>query len=121
MKPKALVVEDMKVHQTALKTQLLISGFDVSTANDGIEALSLLKVNQYKIVFSDIEMPNMNGLELLANIKRNIATKNIAVIMLSMVSSSDAINKALKMGAAAYLVKPFTSEKIKEIVKILGY
>jgi len=119
IKPRALITDDLKVHQIALKSQLLIYGFDVDIANDGIEALNLIKTNTYKVVFTDMEMPNMNGLELLMNIKKNIATRNIIVIMLSMVSQSDMINKALKLGASSYLVKPFSSQKIKEVLTIL--
>ena len=120
MKPKALVVDDVKTHHTALKTQLIIHGFEVDIANDGLEAWNLLKSNNYKIVFTDFEMPNMNGLELLTSIKKNLATKNTNVIMLSMVSNSDIIDKALRLGAIAYLVKPFSSQKIRELLAVLG-
>ncbi len=120
MKPKALVTDDVKVHQTALKTQLSICGFDVDTANDGLEASNLMKTNVYKVVFTDFEMPNMNGMELLTSIKKNVLTKNTSVIMLSMVSKSEVINKAMQLGATAYLVKPFTSQKVKEVLHKIG-
>lgn len=109
---KALVVDDGQLNRTFIKTFLVTKGYDVDTAEDGLEGLNLAKANSYNLIFSDIEMPNMNGLEFLKNIRQEIKYTNIPIVMLSTLDKPEVIDRAVKMGATHYMVKPFTTEKM---------
>ncbi|MEW5816098.1 MAG: response regulator [Spirochaetota bacterium] len=119
-KKKALVVDDGAMNRSFLKTYLTVNGFDVDTAEDGLLGLDLAKKTTYDIIFSDIEMPNMNGLEFLKNIKRlnEYATK--PVIMLTTVDKPEIIDRATKLGAIYYMVKPFNDDKMDKALKAAG-
>ncbi len=71
---KALVVDDLRMHRTLIKASLTILRFEVDLAEDGLQGMAKLKENQYDVVFSDIEMPNMNGFEFLARLRRDPAS-----------------------------------------------
>ncbi len=118
---KALVVDDVEANRSRIKTFLFMKHFDVDMASDGLEAKKLLETGGYDILVSDIEMPNMNGLELLAWVKRNLPTRNTAVIMLSSLDSPEVLARCAKLGASSYLVKPFTKEKIEEALAKAGF
>ena len=99
--------------------------FNVETvfeAGDGLEALDVLgKEGAVDFVVCDINMPNMNGLEFLKKVKSLDEFKNIPVIMLTTEGREEDRQRALKMGADGYVVKPFKPEKLKkEIEKVLG-
>lgn len=86
----------------------------VHEAGDGVEALELLKTHTVGLILSDINMPNMNGLELLSQIKANDALKNVPVVMVSTEGSQAKVLEAVQLGAAGYVRKPFNAEQIKE-------
>lgn len=116
---KALVADDQKINRVFIKTFLVTKGYEVDTAEDGLEALNKAKDSSYDLIFSDIEMPNMNGLEFLKNIKRESAYVKVPVVMLSTVDKPEIIDRAMKMGAAYYMIKPFTTEKMDEAFLII--
>jgi len=116
---KALVVDDGQLNRTFIKTFLVTKGYEVDTAEDGLEGLNSAKENSYDLIFSDIEMPNMNGLEFLKNIKQEIKYKNVPIVMLSTLDKPEVIDRAMKMGATHYMVKPFTTEKMDTAFKII--
>ena len=118
-KKKALVIDDQNINRVFIKTFLVTKGYDVNTAEDGLEALNMAKETSYDLIFSDIEMPNMNGLEFLKNIKQEIKYKNIPIVMLSTLDKPEVIDRAMKMGATHYMVKPFTSEKMDKAFSII--
>jgi two-component system, chemotaxis family, chemotaxis protein CheY len=91
---------------------------NIHEANDGVEALDKLKTGTVGLVLSDINMPNMDGIELLSNIKANARTKDVPVIMVTTEGSQEKVMQALKLGAAGYVRKPFTAEQIKD--KLVG-
>lgn len=111
---RVLVADDMEANRTRIKTFLFMKHFDVDTAEDGLAAKKLLEAGVYDLLFSDIEMPNMNGFELLAWTKRNPKTAALPVIMLSSLDSPEVLERCSRLGASAYIVKPFTVEKIEE-------
>jgi two-component system, chemotaxis family, chemotaxis protein CheY len=86
----------------------------VHEANDGIEALDKLKTETVGLILSDINMPNMDGIELLGRIKNNEATKGVPVIMVTTEGTQAKVMQALELGASGYVRKPFTAEQIKE-------
>lgn len=117
---KALVVDDGAMNRSFIKTFLTVKGFDVTTAEDGLKGLEAAQGGTYNLVFSDIEMPNMNGLEFLKNLKRLDEYKEVPVIVLSTVDKPDIIERAKKLGAVHYMIKPFTEEKMGEALKVAG-
>lgn len=86
----------------------------VHEANDGCEALELLKSQTVGLILSDINMPNMNGLELLSALKANDTLKSVPVVMVSTEGSQAKVLEAVQLGAAGYVRKPFNAEQIKE-------
>ncbi len=86
----------------------------VHEAGDGCEALEVLKTHTVGLILSDINMPNMNGLELLSRIKADAAFKNVPVVMVSTEGNQATVLEAVQLGAAGYVRKPFNAEQIKE-------
>ena len=111
---RILVADDMEANRTRIKTFLFMKHFDVETAEDGLTAKKLLEGGGFDLLVSDIEMPNMNGFELLAWTKKNPATAKMPVIMLSSLDSPEVLERCSRLGATAYIIKPFTKEKIDE-------
>lgn len=86
----------------------------VVEAGDGVEALARLKSEKVGLILSDINMPNMDGLQLLSAIKADSAVKDIPVLMVTTEGGSSKVMEAVNLGAAGYVRKPFTAEQIKE-------
>jgi two-component system chemotaxis response regulator CheY len=86
----------------------------VHEAGDGCEALEVLKTKTVGLILSDINMPNMNGLELLSRLKSDEAFRNVPVVMVSTESNQAKVLEAVQLGAAGYVRKPFNAEQIKE-------
>lgn len=86
----------------------------VHEAGDGAEALEKLKSTTVGLILSDINMPNMDGLELLSALKAQEATKSVPVIMVTTEGSSSRVMEAVNLGASGYVRKPFTADQIKE-------
>jgi CheY-like chemotaxis protein len=117
---KALVVDDIEMNRTMIKSFLFFLHYDVDMAEDGLIGFDLISKNKYDLIFSDYEMPNMNGMELLAKIRNNNENKNTPVVILSSVEKTEIIEKANRLGASDYMVKPFTKEKMDQTFKKLG-
>jgi two-component system chemotaxis response regulator CheY len=112
-----LIVDDSaairKILQRVLRQADVPMG-NVFEAGDGLEALEILKVQNVGLVLSDINMPNMDGLELLGHIKANEAWKKLPIVMVSTEGSQAKVLEAVELGAAGYVRKPFTADQIKE-------
>jgi two-component system, chemotaxis family, chemotaxis protein CheY len=112
-----LIVDDSaairKILQRVL-TQTEVPLGQVHEAGDGVEALNVLKSNQVNLILSDINMPNMDGLQLLSQIKAQDAYKSVPVIMITTEGNQTKVMEAVQLGAAGYVRKPFTAEQIKE-------
>ena len=112
-----LIVDDSAAIRKILQRVLGQAEIPVGTvfeAGDGAAALETLKKQKVGLVLSDINMPNMDGIQLLSCVKANDALKSIPVIMITTEGSQDRVLQALKLGAAGYVRKPFTAEQIKE-------
>ncbi len=112
-----LIVDDSAairkiLHRVLLQTNLALGR--VHEANDGNEALERMRTESVGLVLSDINMPNMDGLEFLKAVKANPAWQNVPVMMVTTEGSQDKVLLALKLGAAGYVKKPFTPDQIKE-------
>ena len=117
---KALVIDDGAMNRSFIKTFLTTKGFEVDTGEDGLIGLDKAKQGSFDLIFTDIEMPNMNGLEFLKNVKRIDAYKTVPIVVLSTVDKPEVIERAKKMGAVYYMVKPFNEEKMAEALKAAG-
>jgi two-component system chemotaxis response regulator CheY len=112
-----LIVDDSaairKILQRILKHAQLPVG-NVFEAGDGVEGLDVLRANTIALVLTDINMPNMDGLRFLGEIRANQQWKEIPVVVITTEGSEQKVMEAAKLGASAYLRKPFTTEQIKE-------
>ena len=119
MSKKILVVDDTAVYRTQMKMFLTMYNFEVDVAIDGLDALKKMELNTYDFVFSDVEMPNMNGFELLSSIKRKYP--QVPVCMLTTLDKEVHIEKAKTLGAKFYIVKPFSKDKIDKALTAIGF
>ena len=102
--PRILVVDDEEAFRTALSTRLKARGLDAVAVGTGREALEEIKKTLYDVILLDIKMPEMNGMEALAEIKK--INPFIEVIILSGHASVDAAVEITKLGGYDYLLKP---------------
>jgi two-component system chemotaxis response regulator CheY len=120
-----LVVDDFSTMRRIVRSLLKESGYsDVEEAEDGAIALKKLRSSNIDFVVCDINMPNMNGFELLNEVKKDEKLKHIPILMVTAEARKEDILLAAKSGAAGYIVKPFTKvtldEKISLILTKLG-
>jgi DNA-binding response OmpR family regulator len=116
----ALVVDDTEIHRSATRTFLAMSGFKVEIAEDGMQALKLLDAKIFDVIFSDIEMPNMNGMEFLKRVRKHATAGKTPVVMLSTLDNPEMKAKLTQLGANHYLVKPFSGDRMKSALKAVG-
>jgi two-component system chemotaxis response regulator CheY len=115
---KFLIVDDFSTMRRIVRGLLKELGYNnAEEAEDGVAALNLLKNAKFDFVVSDINMPNMNGFELLAAIKAEASLKHIPVLMVTAEARKDDIVRAAQDGAAGYIVKPFTKATLEEKVQ----
>ena len=116
-----LIVDDSaairKILRRVLQQAELPIG-QVYEAGDGAEAIETLKAQKVNLIFSDINMPNMDGIQFLAALKANPEWKDTPVMMVTTEGSQAKVMEAVQLGAVGYVRKPFTAEQIKE--KLVG-
>jgi two-component system chemotaxis response regulator CheY len=88
----------------------------VLEASDGSEALKIVETNDVSLILSDINMPNVDGLELLTRLRASPKWKDLSVVMITTEGSQAKVMEAVQLGAKGYVRKPFTAEQIKEKV-----
>jgi adenylate cyclase len=108
-----LVVDDNEMNRDMLSRRLTRQGHEVTVAEDGQRALTVISEGQYDLVLLDIMMPKMNGYEVLERMKADTHLQNIPVIMISAVDDLDSVVKCIEMGAEDYLFKPFNPVLLK--------
>jgi len=111
---KLLLVDDEKGLCDNLKGFFKVSGFNVLIATNGQDALSLVKKEKPKIVFLDIQMSGMSGLEVLKEIKK--IDNSIKVIMVTVLDDEKTRAEAKKLGADEFIAKPFITDYLEEVV-----
>ena len=115
---KFLVVDDFSTMRRIVRGLLKEMGCnDVTEAEDGAAALQLLKAQRFDFVVSDINMPNMNGFELLKAIKADETLRHLPVLMVTAEARKEDIVLAAQSGAAGYIVKPFSKATLEEKVQ----
>ncbi|OQX00546.1 response regulator [Candidatus Parcubacteria bacterium A4] len=122
MKDKILIIEDDEFLRELVFRKLESEGFEAIIACDGEEGLQKIKEEKPQLVLLDLILPNVDGFEVLERVKKDDSLASIPVIILSNLGQREDIEKALKSGAADYLIKAhFTPGKIIEKVRnILG-
>ena len=119
-----LIVDDSSTTRAIIKKILGLSEIDIGElyeAENGEEALSSLKDNWVDLVFADINMPKMNGIEMVQKMSEDGMLNTVPVVIVSSDGSETRIEEMMNKGVKAYLRKPFTPESIKEIAeKVLG-
>ena len=122
---KFLIVDDFSTMRRIVRGLLKEIGYtNAEEAEDGAVALGMLKKQKFDFVLSDINMPNMNGFDLLAAIKKDDHLKHLPVLMVTAEARKEDILRAAQEGAAGYIVKPFTKltleEKVQKIMQKLA-
>lgn len=113
-----LIVDDFSTMRRIVRGLLKEIGYNnAEEAEDGAVALTMLKNGKFDFVVSDINMPVMNGFELLAAVKADDALKHLPVLMVTAEARKEDIVRAAKDGAAGYIVKPFTKATLEEKVQ----
>jgi two-component system, chemotaxis family, chemotaxis protein CheY len=118
---KILMVDDHPLTLTLLGNILKQLGFiNLKEAEDGERALAVISTEDITLLFTDLNMPNLSGVELIRRLRKNEATKELPVIVVSGESDREMVMQALQAGADAFVVKPFSSKIIREkIVQVL--
>jgi two-component system chemotaxis response regulator CheY len=115
---KFLIVDDFSTMRRIVRGLLKELGYNnAEEAEDGVAALNLLKTTKFDFVVSDINMPNMNGFELLAANTAEATLKHLPVLMVTAEARKEDIVRAAQDGAAGYIVKPFTKATLEEKVQ----
>lgn len=114
-----LIVDDSETMRAAIRKVIQMSGVPVGNFHEaahGRDALGLLEDSWVDVILSDINMPEMNGMELLEKLKSNAVFANIPVIFITTEASEARMAEAKKIGVAGYIKKPFLPETIKKIL-----
>lgn len=120
-----LIVDDSPVMRKVIAKTVRLSGVEVGEileAGNGLEGLEQAKGNWIDLILSDINMPEMNGLQFIQELKNDEVMKSIPVIVISTEGRDSVVQEALSLGAEDYITKPFQPEDIgRDILKVLGY
>jgi two-component system chemotaxis response regulator CheY len=112
-----LIVEDSDVMRAFLVAALEGLPIQIVEASTGFEALKLIPHYEFSLVVTDINMPDINGLELISFLKKHPNYNNVPIIVISTERSEEDRKRAKNLGALDYLVKPFEMDEFKEKVK----
>ena len=116
---RALIVDDSSVMRKIIERCLRQAGMDlapVREASNGAEALALVNETPFDLILSDINMPVMDGLELVRHLKEMDSGKNIPIVMITTEGGEKSVLEALSLGANGYIRKPFTPDQVKDHV-----
>ncbi|UCG17277.1 MAG: response regulator [Phycisphaerales bacterium] len=122
MPSNVLIVDDSATIRQMVKRTLHIAGLDVGAvfeASNGVEALAQLNDHEVACLVVDINMPTMNGIQLLTRIKKNARLKDIPIVITSTEGSRKRITQMEDLGAFEYLRKPFRPEQLRDVLKPL--
>lgn len=111
MKPRILVVDDEESIREFLEIMLKKEGYEVTCAEDGLKAKEILTKKSFDMVISDLQMPNMTGIELLKHVKESYP--DLVFMMITAFGTTESAVEAMKMGAYDYLTKPFKLDEVR--------
>lgn len=121
---RALIVDDSSVMRKIVERSLRQAGLEplaVLEAGSGVEGLEVLQTRKVDIIFSDINMPLMDGLEFVRQIHAQKLAEGVPVVMITTESSEEHVKQAIEAGAMGYIRKPFTADQVKRrVLPLLG-
>jgi two-component system chemotaxis response regulator CheY len=113
-----LIVEDSVTTRALIRAIIEEMGeFSTTEAGSGFEALKLLPTAEFSLVITDVNMPDINGLELISFIKNNPRYSHIPLIIVSTERSDEDKKRGMALGATAYVTKPFKAQELQEVIK----
>ena len=113
-----LVVDDSSTTRSLISSHLSeVGDFDILEAATGFEALKVLPSAKIELIITDINMPDINGLELISFLRENANYRDIPTIIISTEDSEEDRKRGMELGAEEYLVKPFTVQQLQEAVE----
>lgn len=115
-KVHVLVVDDEKMIRSLLKMSLQRMGYEVTTADDGAEALDLFQTEQFDLVLLDILMPKVDGFTVCSEVRRE---SDVPIVMLTALNRPDDIVRGLELGADNYITKPFTFKEVEARIRAI--
>lgn len=107
-----LIVDDSSSARRSLSQVARDAGYDVRTAIDGVEAVTLIEEHRPDLVLTDLEMPKMNGLELAAHLRSTDETRDLPIVMVTSRSTEKHREQAMSTGVDSYITKPFTNDDL---------
>jgi len=114
---KILVVDDDKTTRKMISLILKSKGYEVETAENGLEALQKLGLEKINLILTDMNMPYMDGIEFTKQVRANPDFSNIPIVMITTEADEDEKKRAFEAGVDDYLVKPTNAEQITESMK----
>ena len=122
MNKNVLIVEDSRAMRGLIRATVeQMPGFLTHEAGSGFEALKALPKHHYDLIITDINMPDINGLELISFVKNHPQYRDIPLIVVSTERSEEDRRRGMSLGASGYLVKPFKGDELQELVRnVLG-
>lgn len=117
-----LIVEDSSTTRALIRAIIdELGDFETAEAASGFEALKMLPQQEYNLIITDINMPDINGLELINFVRSNARYSHVPIIIVSTEKSEEDKKRGMALGATAYVTKPFQSAELQEaILKIIG-
>lgn len=116
MAKKILTVDDSKTMREMISFTLKNAGFEVSEAEDGKDAIRQLGNNKVDLIITDINMPNMDGFDLVSTLRANPVHKFVPILILTTESDTAKKERGKAAGATGWIVKPFNPEKLLQVV-----
>jgi two-component system chemotaxis response regulator CheY len=107
MRKNVLLVDDSSTARKIVRIYLKEKGFHIIEAENGLEALEKMAYSDVDMIITDLNMPMMNGMELISYVKRDIKSKDIPIIIITTEKEEDEKEKSIESGALAYIKKPF--------------
>lgn len=121
MTASILAVDDSPSLRMAVRTALVGAGYSVTEACDGVDALGKAAGTRFDLVVTDLNMPNMDGLTLIRELRRNPAQAGVPIVFLTTESDDSIKQQAKAAGATGWLVKPFDPDQLVRIArKVIG-
>ena|SRR5437867_718395 len=118
MAKKILIIEDSATMRSLIASAIEeMSGFELLEASNGFEALKALPSQHFDMIITDLNMPHINGLEIIKFVKEHPAYKNIPLVVVTTEVGEEDRKKGLRLGASDYVIKPFEPDDLKKVIR----
>jgi two-component system chemotaxis response regulator CheY len=113
-----LIVEDSQTTRSLIRAVIdELGDFETIEASSGFEALKMLPLQEYDLIITDINMPDINGLELISFIRNNPRYNSLPIVIVSTERSEEDKKRGMALGATAYVSKPFKAFELQDVIK----